>query len=315
MGCTLLFPTPPWMSSATRHVDVSICEVLFGMQGANALDVVLSCLGWGRILLPQQGAGGEHAPITHEPLLDILFVSTSICTSRGPMAAEEVVLLSQKELAQKQHITALSNPLLVPCRHLLPPLQLPLSLILYRFPASSFSHQWNRNQPCCGPTPAAGWANQQGCRTSAISCNHTDNPPYSLFIPIILGDTPCIFSFRDLSAPRSAFSFSSGFKTTSCFPLSSPLSPLTPPSVALILPHSLTNTLEHKHTYMRTHTHTPSSPIAAVSLNCLGANKRRNSTPTIIRGGESTTQQKSASEWVHVWEEIQADLRMLAIQD
>lgn len=91
-----------------------------------------------------RGRDGEHAPITHEPLLDILFVSTSIRISRGPMAAEEVVILSQKQLAQKQHITALSNPLLVPCRHLLSPLQLPplpLSLALYHFPSSFFSHQ------------------------------------------------------------------------------------------------------------------------------------------------------------------------------
>ncbi len=250
------------MSSATRHVDVSICEVLFGMQGTNALYVVLSCLGWGRILLPQQGAGlwvvGGGACSNHPRATARYCIcqhiypykqGTNGCRGSGPFC-------HRKHLAQKQHITALSNPLLGPCRHLLPPLQLPLSLVLYRFPASSFSHQWNRNQPCCGPTPAAGWANQLCCRTSAISCNHIDNPPYSLFIPVILGNTPCIFFFRDLSATRSAFSFS--FKTTSCFPLSSPLSPMTPPSVALILPHSRTNALEHKqHIHARTHiTHT-----------------------------------------------------------
>jgi len=95
---------------------------------------------------------GEHAPITHEPLLEILFVSTSIRISRGPIAAEEVVILSQKQLAQKQHITALSNPPL-PSSPLSPPL--PIFVTLNHFP-SSFQPSMNRNQPCCGPTLAAG---------------------------------------------------------------------------------------------------------------------------------------------------------------
>lgn len=55
-------------------------------------------------------AGWGCAPITHQPLLDILFVSTSICTNREPIAVEKMALLSQKQLAEKQHIKALSNP-------------------------------------------------------------------------------------------------------------------------------------------------------------------------------------------------------------
>lgn len=248
-----MFATPLWTCSATKHVHVSVHEVLFGMQGANALDVVLSCLGWGRILLLQQGAGWG-ACSNHPRATAGYFIcqhiypykqGTNGCRGSGHSVTETV--------GREATYYSIIQP---------PPGPLPSSPLSSSTPSFasisrsvSFSYKlfqpsMNRNQPCCGPTLAASRANQQGCRTSARSRMHTENS-YPSFFAIRLA-----FSPPEISLYPALLSLSpQDLILLAVFPLFSSI-PTDSSLFALILPHSRTNTLEHKHTYIRTDTHT-----------------------------------------------------------
>jgi len=188
LGCTFMFPTPLWTCSATERVHVSVHEMLFGMQAANALDVVLSCLRWGTILLlPQEagwGACSNHPRATAGNFICQHIYpykqGTNGCRGSGHSVTETV----GTEATYYSIIQPPPGPL--PSSPLSPPL--PIFVTLNHFP-SSFQPSMNRNQPCCGPTLAAGWANQHGFRTSAISRMYTYNS-YPSFFAIQLAFSP-----------------------------------------------------------------------------------------------------------------------------